>query len=180
MDQTNVRELTSIKDIARHPRAVELIAEAKGRATKEMSGEELLKFADNLIPGVQLGGNIGQALYSRMGLKAESAQSARVAAPYGHAVLALLCALGRANMEIAEIGEEQPGVCAIHVKTPSNIWAFGGDAFFTVTADGEGCVLEARTVTSGQVFDFGKGKRTLAGLIDDVGARTRTYATLDV
>jgi len=179
LEQTPIRDLTSVADILKQARAAELIAEAKGGATRGVSGEEFLGAADKLFPGAKIGGAIGQALGKKMGLKAQAEQTAQLpGAPYAYGVLALMCAAARASLETAEIAEPEPGVCVLHARTPSTIWAFGGEAVFTVRADPAGAAIEAMTVHAGQVFDWGRGKRLLAEVLDDAAARARTYATL--
>ena len=181
MDQSPLHTLTSVKDVVKHPRAAELIAEAKGRSVKDVSGEDILKLFDKVVPGTKLGGSLGQALWSRAGVKAETAQTGRLAgAPYAYGVLALVCAAARANLEVVEIAEPSPGGCALRTKTPSSVWAFAGEAAFALETDEDGCTIEAHTVTKGQAFDWGRGKRLLGGVLDDAAARARTYATLEL
>jgi hypothetical protein len=176
-----LRDAISIKDIFRHPRGVELVAEAKGQTKQELSGEALIGLMDKYIVGAKLSAQIGHSVGKRLGFNAESAESANLPdTPYAYAVLGLLCAVAKANMDIIEIGEENPGLCAIHVTTPSSIWASAGEAFFTATIREDDCEIKGRALTRGQLIDWGRNRRLLNGVLKDVGMRARTYSTLDL
>ena len=177
-----IATLHSIADVMRHPKAAELIAEAKGHVTKGMSGEQLLSLADEFIPGTKVGGEIGQRLWSKLGVKSATRREAVFPdTPYGYVVLALLCACARQNLALDELTEPAPGAHALIAATvPSSILAFAGEILIDIQADGRGFTADGRTIFQGQAFDWGRGGRLLDTLFERAGKAVRTYQTLDL
>jgi hypothetical protein len=50
------------------------------------------------------------------------------------------------------------------------MWSFAGDIVITVERQKEGTSVEAATVIKGQVFDWGKSKRLLNSLFEDISS----------
>jgi hypothetical protein len=48
------------------------------------------------------------------------------------------------------------------------MWTFGGNALVTIQREDNGVSVEAATVIRGQKFDWGKSKRFLSALFDDI------------
>ena len=55
------------------------------------------------------------------------------------------------------------------------MWSFAGDIVIIVERQKEGTSVEAATVIKGQVFDWGKSKRLLNSLFEDISSLPVKY-----
>ncbi len=178
-----VAGLTTIADLMRHERAAEQIAAAEGHVTKGMSGEQVLALADKAIPGTRLGGELGQRLWSNLGVKSATQKETTFPdAPYAYVMLGLFCACARHGLTIDEITEPEPGGHAVVAATvPSSLLAFAGQILLDVrSAERQGFTVTGHTIFKGQMFDWGRGGRLLDEVMDRTAQSIRTFTTLDL
>ncbi len=157
MRQSEVRDL-----VARHA------AQSKTR----LSGEDFLKLCDKaLMPFTVLPASkiaaIAQPMYAKLGIKTGKTREEPVAAPVGKTMVRVLCSLARNGQPLQNVEQGEDG-CLLQAKLPSDLWSFAGDLLVTVERMEKGSRVEAATVIKGQLYDWGKSKRMLATLFEDL------------
>lgn len=158
--------------LLRQPEVRDLIARHAAQSKKRVSGEEFLELCDKaFIPiiGVSVAkiGAIALPLYARLGIKTGKTLQDRFEAPAGKLLVAALCSMARNGQTLQKVEQGEDG-CLLNAKLPSDIWSFAGDILLTVERKENGTRVEAATVIKGQLYDWGKSKRILAALFEDL------------
>jgi len=158
--------------LLREPEVRELIAGSAGSAPKRMSGEAFLDLCDKVLApltGVSLStvAAIVAPIAGRLGIKTGKTLSEYVDLPVGAAIVAAVCSLARHGCELRAVHQGEDG-CALEATVPSDLWSFEGTLLVTVAREGDGVFVEAGTTIPGQMFDWGKSKRYLAALFEDI------------
>lgn len=156
------------------PEVRDLIGRYASQAKEITSGEDYLKLCDKaLIPltGISFAkfAKIAHPIYAAVGLKTSKKRKESFAEPAGRVLVATICSLARHGQQLnkAEQGQDS---CLLKATIPSNMWSFAGDIVITVERQKEGTSVEAATVIKGQVFDWGKSKRLLNSLFEDISS----------
>jgi hypothetical protein len=149
------------------------VAAHGSQGEKPMSGEEFLKLCDKalkpLLGGVPVAkiATLAQPIYARMGIKTGQTRRESFHVPAGRALVAALCSLARRGQSLKGVEQGADG-CMLRAELPSDMWSFAGELLVTVERQGAGSSVEAATVIKGQLYDWGKSKRALAALFDDI------------
>jgi hypothetical protein len=85
----------------------------------------------------------------------------------GKALVAAVCSLARHGQALNKVEQGQDG-CLLKAGIPSDMWSFAGDFLITVQRQEQGASAEAATVIKGQLYDWGKSKRILTELFNDI------------
>lgn len=161
------------------------VEQAAQSSTRPMSGEQFVKNvygAVGAIPGLHLialasyaGGLAGREMSKALGLRVERARSAWYAYPIGQVTAALLCALARNGYPISRVVQAPDG-CLLEAVLPSNWQTWKGSIACTVRASRDGGTeLEIGTQVRGQVVDWGRGKKVVTALLDEVGRDSTSF-----
>lgn len=150
----------------------DLIAQHAAQYQKRMSAEEFLGLCDKAfssVPGLSLTkiGAIAQPLFADLGVKTGKNRVEVLNAPPGRVIVAILCSLARRGQSMSHVDQAQDG-CLIRAALPSDMWSFAGDLLITVKRHGQGTAVEAATAIKGQLYDWGKSKRILSALFEDI------------
>ncbi len=165
-------EIIDYEVLLRMSEVRDLIARHAVQAKRRMTGEEFLRYCDKaLVPlaGVKLAtlASVVQPIYARLGIKTGKKRSQLFNQPPGKILVAVLCSLARHGQDLRQVRQVQDG-CIIEAAIPSDVWSFEGDLVITVSSGRSGTLVEAGTVIKGQLFDWGKSKRYLNGLLSDL------------
>ena len=79
----------------------------------------------------------------------------------------MLCALAAGGHELRRV-ENANDDCVIEALVPSDIWSFAGILTVTLAAADGASVVTAATRIAGQMFDWGKSRRILKALFDEI------------
>lgn len=158
--------------LLRHAEVRDLIARHTSQARKSLSAEDFLELCDKAfvpLAGVSLAkiGTIAQPVYAAFGIKTGKTYKERFAAPAGKVLVAVMCSLARHGQTLNKVKQGQDG-CLFEAGLPSDMWSFAGDLLITLQRHEQGASVEAAVVIKGQLYDWGKSKRILTTLFDDI------------
>ena len=131
-------------------------------ATSLMTGEQFLSLFGKVV---STSGVLAADLYSRMGINTSKMRSQHLSRPCGKVLVAVLCHLAQANLQIQTV-QQARDACILICTIPSDMLSFKGELIVTVTKKGTGTQLEAATKIPGQKYDWGKGKKILERLFE--------------
>lgn len=155
--------------------ASQFIQEGGGKAgMSEKDVADILAPLGGLEGGVLFAGmKIGESVGKGLGLKSAKSLERVFPYPYPKVVLALFLALKHLEREVAAAYDTKTG-CAIEAKLPVDWFSLGGQLTFDVTdEEAAGTRVAAASEVRGQLFDWGKGKRALAEILDQADGYLR-------
>lgn len=159
--------------LLKFPAVRAMIEQHERQAPKRLSGEQFLALADKLMPQpVPLEGlaAVTQIVLTRLGVKTDRRREERVAAPVGEVIVRILCSIARNGQKIRGVTQAADG-CVIEAAQPSDVWSLEGTLLITVRRRADNVAESEVSVTAtvtGQVFDWGKNRRSIDGLFGDV------------
>lgn len=162
--------------ILKFPAVRTTIEQHASQAPRRLSGEQFLALADKLVPQpVSMEGlaAVTQIVLTRLGVKTDQRREERVAAPVGEVIVRTLCSLARHGQKIRGVTQAADG-CVIEAAQPSDVWSLEGTLLIAVrrqTAAADAAEVTATATVNGQVFDWGKNRRSLDGLFGDLARR---------
>jgi hypothetical protein len=163
-------------NLLKFPAVRATIEQHERQAPKRLSGEQFLALADKLMPQpVPLEGlaAVTQIVLTRLGVKTDKRREEHVAAPVGEVIVRILCSLARNGQKIRGVTQAADG-CVIEAVQPSDVWSLEGTLLITVRRQADNVAESEVSVTAtvtGQVFDWGKNRRSIDGLFGDVVRR---------
>ncbi len=159
--------------LLRQPDVRKLIVHYASQAhQRSMSADDFLKLCDNIFvlhTGVSLAkiGAIVQPIYAALGIKTGKVREEILAKPSGKVLVAIICSLARHGQPLNKVEQGQDS-CLFKAGLPSDMWSFSGDLVITIKRQKQATSVQAVTVIKGQLFDWGKSKRILTELFDDI------------
>jgi hypothetical protein len=160
------------------PEIRDRIKASASRAKSRMSGEQFLEFCDGILSPLTGGvpftaiAKISQPISERLGLKTGKNRVQSVAQPPGTVLVAVLCSLAENGERIGNI-IQAADCCTLEAALPSDIWSLRGDLRVSIRPAGGGTTIKAEVLIPGQIYDWGKTKRALDRLFDDVAQLSR-------
>jgi hypothetical protein len=177
-----VSTYTTYRQVVDDPQCQEILKWAAADADTQMSSEEFLASAAKVVAIPLPLGAIGAGLsrgYAALGVRTGKTQTHIVDQPYGYALLAVLAFLAASAMPIADVADTNEQ-CLVQAVLPSNPLTWKGRILVTLRADGRRVHVEAATKIPGQMYDWGRSKRTLGKLFQTVEARAATFRERDL
>jgi hypothetical protein len=171
-------KITDYQTLLRLPEVRERIARHAARATKRLSGEQFLEICDKLVSplagGVSLTAiaALAQPLTERLGIKTGKSRTEHFREPPGAMLVAVLCSLAQNGQELRHV-DQADGGCMIQALLPSDLWSFAGELIVAVRAKQTGTEIEVAATVKGQYYDWGKSRRAIDQLFNDVAALAR-------
>jgi len=156
--------------LLQHPEVRDRIAKASQRCEKKMTGEEMIAIFDKVVTtGVPIGTLTGVLVpvFERMGLRTGKRAETSLKAPAGRTLLATLCAFASQGYEIKKVDQLNDG-CLLTATIPSTMWTYQGDLVVGFSQLDESIQLQATTKIPGQLIDWGKSKRVLDELFNEI------------
>lgn len=151
------------------------IAERAAMAEKKPSGEAFLAWFDEVgplpIPLEKLSAALRPG-YEELGIRTGKERSGTVTAPPGATIVAALCSFARRGQALRKVRQYADG-CLFEAVLPSDMWSWEGTLYVTVRESPDGSRVHAATHIGGQLFDWGKSKRALCRLFEDLEDETR-------
>ena len=168
------RETTNYRVVLAHPEVKALIADAAKASKAGMSADEFMKLAQPVLDAAGSGGvpmkliaEIATPIYAKMGVKTGKDAKNGYATPYGRVLAAILCSLASRNQRLIAIEEGTDG-CVVQAEIPSSMTTWKGKMSLTVERKPEGTLVSSAVVFEGQSSDWGRSKRVLDDLHQDI------------
>jgi len=167
------RMLTSSKEIFTHSQVVERIKRISGLSATGMPESEILaqiKLFDSKEASTFAMGALTDVVlpfYSNLGIKKESEVISNFAISYQEALVAVLCSLASRSQPLRDLRDASDGF-VVDAQLPTSIWAMKGDFIISLENVNGGTKVCANINIPGQMFDWGKSKRTISDLFADV------------
>ncbi|MEE2922652.1 MAG: zinc ribbon domain-containing protein [Pseudomonadota bacterium] len=168
------RNSMNVGEILNHPDVRARIVRVTGATPQGMTAEQFFKYAEPLMAAAGAGGiplaaikDIALPLYSRLGLKMDRELSQGFRNTFGETLAAVLCSLASRSQPLVDISEAGDG-CILNSRMASSIWSWEGNMIITLERRPEGTMMKATITVPGQSFDWGRSKRVLQDLIEDV------------
>lgn len=168
------RETTNYRVVLGHPEVKALIAEASKATKAGMSAEEFLKLAQPVLNAAGAGGvsmkliaEIATPIYARMGVKTGKDAKNGYATPYGRVLAAILCSLASRSQTLIAVQEGTDG-CVVQAEIPSSLTTWKGKLTLSVERKPEGTLVTSAVVFEGQSSDWGRSRRVLEELHQDI------------
>ena len=168
------RNSMNVGEIINHPDTRARIVRVTGATPQGMTADQFFEIAKPIMaaagaPGVPLKAikDIAVPMYARMGLKTNQELTQGFRNTFGETLAATLCSLASRSQPVVDIAEAGDG-CIINSKMASSMWSWEGNMIITLERQPEGTMLKGTVTVPGQAFDWGRSKRVLQDLIDDV------------
>jgi hypothetical protein len=173
-----VADYTSYKQVMADPKCQEMIASHAAKAKGEcLSAAEFLNIAQTIMPvsiPLETVGKVGSKLGAALGIKTTQARQMHLPYSFGYVLLGTICTLARHSMKIQSVSET-PQSCTVEAVLPSSMWAWQGTIRLAVVSDETGTKLIAETKVPGQLYDWGKSKRTIETLLSEINSNCATF-----
>lgn len=158
--------------LLQYPEVRDVISRYAAQTRQGMNAEQFLKACDTAfapIPGVSLAAvaNLVVPVYARMGIKTGKKRDGILHRPSGQVLVSALCSLARHGRPLKQVHQGNDG-CVLEAVLPSDMWSWEGEVLVSVQRHDSGTRVEAATNIPGQLFDWGKSKRCLNQLFDDL------------
>ena len=168
------RETTNYRVVLGHPEVKALIADAAKASKAGMSADEFMKLAQPILDASGSGGlpikliaEVAAPLYAKMGVKTGKDAKNGYATPYGRVLAAILCSLSSRNQTLMAVHEGTDG-CVVQAEIPSSMTTWKGKLSMTLERKAEGTLVSSAVVFEGQSSDWGRSKRVLDDLHQDI------------
>ncbi|WP_428420586.1 hypothetical protein [Methylibium sp.] len=161
--------------LLRMPEVRERVSRHAVMAKKAMSAEDFLSISDKILPlFVNIGPlsfqKIGAAVlpvFSQLGISTGKEHSATLSNPPGTTIVAALCSLARHGQGLRAVQQFEDG-CLLDAALPSDMWSWEGTLYVSIRRHERATCVDAATKIKGQKFDWGKSKRALEALFQDL------------
>ncbi len=168
------RETTNYRAVLGHPEVKALIAEAAKANKAGMSADEFMKLAQPVLNASGSGGvplklitEIVTPIYAKMGVKIGKDTKNGYATAFGRVLAAILCSLASRSQTLVAIQEGTDG-CVVQAEIPSSLTTGKGKLSLTLERKAEGTLVASAVVFEGQSSDWGRSKRVLDDLHQDI------------
>jgi zinc-ribbon domain len=168
------RETMSYRVVLSHPEVKGLIDQASQASKAGMTGEEFLKLAQPLLKAsgagdvpMQLIIEIAQPMYAKLGIKTGKEARQGYKTSYGRVLAAMLCSMASRKQTLVAIHEGTDG-CIVEAEIPSSLTTWKGRLNATLERKAEGTMVTSAAVFEGQAADWGRAKRLLDELHQDI------------
>lgn len=168
------RETTNYRVVLGHPQVKELIASASKASKAGMTADEFLKLASPLLSAAgaspeatKLIAELAPGFYAKMGVKTGKETRNGYATSFGRTLAAILCSLASRNQTLVAVQEGADG-CVVQAEIPSSLTTWKGNLTLTLERRPEGTLVSSAVVFPGQTSDWGRAKRVLEELHQDI------------
>lgn len=160
--------------LMQHPEVRDLVARHAAAARAGMTGEQFLDLCDKAfspIPGVSMSAvaGIAMSIYAKMGVQTGQSRKAVQPTPIGQTIVSTVCSLARHGRTLKQVHQGDDG-CVVEAVIPSDIWSFAGELVITIRPVPRGTLVQAATKIPGQLYDWGKSRKCLEQLFEDVAS----------
>ena len=116
---------------------------------------------------IKLIAEVAAPLYAKMGVKTGKDAKNGYATPYGRVLAAILCSLASRSQTLIAVQEGTDG-CVVQAEIPSSLTTWKGKLTLSVERKPEGTLVTSAVVFEGQSSDWGRSKRVLEELHQDI------------
>jgi hypothetical protein len=178
--QESIADFTSYRQIIADPRCQEIIASYANQAKSEfLSADEFLNIAQSVMPvsiPMEALGKVSSKLGAAIGIKTTKARQMYLPHNFGYVLLWTICALAKHCIKIQSVSETHR-YSTIEAVLPSSMWAWQGTIRLAIVAENTNTKLIAETEVPGQLYDWGKSKRTIETLLSEISLLSETFST---
>lgn len=169
------RASQNAREIMAHPEVRARIEKVTGANPQGMTAEAFYEYARPVmmltgagsLPPMKLLRDVALPLYAKFGVKTQSEISQGFKNTFGETLAAVLCSLASRSQPVEDLADATDG-CVLTSKMASSIFSWEGKMIITLESRPEGTMLKASITVPGQTSDWGKTKRALQALVDDV------------
>lgn len=117
---------------------------------------------------------MAQDIDSRLGIHTGKSETEQYSRPVGRIIACALCAVAKEGYKVKDVHQASDG-CVLICEIPSDMFSFAGQLIITIERTSNGASLQARTSIEGQLYDWGKSKRCLNGLVDGIATFDKVF-----
>ena len=169
------RSSQDARQIMAHPDVRARIEKVTGANPQGMTAEKFFEIARPVmmvtgagpLPPLKLLKDVALPIYAKFGVKTQSELSQGFRNTFGETLAAVLCSLASRSQPVEDLADATNG-CVITSKMASSIWSWEGRMVVTLESQPEGTKLTGRITVPGQTSDWGRTKRVLQDLVNDV------------
>lgn len=172
--QHDWRETHDYRVVLSHPEVKALIADAAKANKAGKTADDFLKMAAPLLSAAgaspeatRMIADFAPGFYAKMGIKTGKDARNVYAMSYGRALAAILCSMASRNQTLVAVQEGADG-CILQGDVPSSMTTWKGKISVTVERRPEGALVSSAVVFPGQTADWGRSKRLLEELHQDI------------
>jgi len=180
VSQESIADFTSYRQIMADPKCQEIITSCANQAKGEfLSASEFLNIAQSVMPvsiPMEALGKVGSKLGTALGIKTTKARQMHLPHNFGYVLLGIICALAKHCIKIQSVSETQQS-CTVEAVLPSSMWAWQGTIRLAIVSEDTGAKIIAETEVPGQLYDWGKSKRTIESLLSEISRLSETFST---
>lgn len=170
---TSWRKETDLKKVAKHPDVLDYIYEYSKLSNERISSQSLLDKFD-LVFGTFTGIStnlimeVAMPIYAKLGVKTGKKSEFVFELPINELFVRVLCAISaNKKIEFNEFHQAKDGIL-IMSKVKSDLLTFKGDLIITLKEENHKIKAELNSVIKGQLYDFGKSKRLVSKILNDL------------
>jgi hypothetical protein len=166
-----------ISHLLQDSRVESLLGPNATQSSGGMSGDDVLKTADRIISvtldissvvPLDISAKIGHALWSALGVKSTSTDSAPIHTRFAYVAIASLCYLRRNSMSIISMSEKQSTAVLQAKVAGSFLWTGEGRCHVVMQNRNSHVDVAAAVEFPGQGFDWGRGSKLVAEFLSHV------------
>jgi len=147
-----------------------VIAHHAAHAKTGVSGEAILALYDKIVPSpVPLEGLVAvlQPLYASWGFRTGKERTELIETPIGRAIARALCSFAKYGQTFQSAEQSDSG-CILTADLPSSVCAMKGKLTISLLRSEFRTQVAAMTAIPGQMYDWGKSRRCLDQLFNDL------------
>ena len=155
---------------------VEVVREAisahASKAVKGLSGEQFLAIYDKIVSSpipLEKLASVVQPMYASWGVRTGKQDAQSIDAPIGVVIARALCSLAKHAQPFQRVDQADEG-CTLIAEFPSSIWALKGEIRIAISKKRDRTHVAALTNIPGQMFDWGKSRKSLERLFVDLNS----------
>ncbi len=167
------RKESDFKELAKHPDVLEYISQHAEFSNKKISSEYLLDKFD-LIFGTFTGVSsnlimeIGPPIYQKLGVKTGKEAKDVFNEPINELFVKVLCSVSaNKKLEFKEFYQAKDGLIIVSLIKPDLI-SYKGNLMIELQGSDNGVVAKINAIIKGQVYDFGKSKKIVSQVLNDL------------
>ena len=169
---TLLQEEINFHKIISDPEVRGMLSFYSDQHVKKKSASEFLKSVD--IAGLPITGTslnmvskVAVPISIKLGIKTGKTSSLEVQQPIGKVIIATLASMAWRGQTMLGATQARDG-CVIEGRIPSDMFSWEGNLMVSICQKEDHTLVEAGTIIKGQMYDWGKSKRLLKQLLEDV------------
>lgn len=166
------QEEATIPGLLANPEVRALVRHFAAKAQKHLDADDYFSAIDKIFkPGgvsFKALADVAVPIFGKLGIHTDHALTKVLAFSLNEAILRGMCVLAVKGWPVTKIDLAEKGII-IHATIPSDLFTWTTDLLIHIEAEQQQAKLSLRTSIKGQWFDWGKSKRTMNRILDEIG-----------